>query len=111
MPVLMGTVEMSDLAQKLARMRFNRAKAYVRSLDKDCRLDIFRVVVGSGQWLTRYTLPNKGIQVTLIEQREEYGAPNALGIRKTRFRYVEARVEPIPERIRHPRVTEPAEVV
>jgi hypothetical protein len=96
MPVLIGAVEMNDLAQKLAKMRFNRAKSYVRGLDKKCRLDIFRVVVGTDQWVTRYTLPTRGLQISLIERRVETGTPDSKGIRRTRFRFVEARVEPIP---------------
>lgn len=100
MPVLMGQVEMDDLARKLAKMRRWRAKAYIRSLDKKGRLDMFRVVVGANEWHTRYTLPTKGIRVTLVEKREEYGTPNSLGYRKTRFKYVEARVEPLPDYLR-----------
>jgi hypothetical protein len=100
MPVLMGAVEMNDLAQLLAKMRFNRAKGYVRSLDKKCRLDIFRVVVGSNQWVTRYTLPSRGLQISLIEHRELTGTPDSKGMRRTRFRFVEARVEPIPAHLR-----------
>ncbi len=102
MPVLMGAVEMNDLAQKLAKMRFNRAKGYVRSLDKKCQLDIFRVVVGTDQWVTRYTLPSRGLQISLIEHREETGTPDSKGIRRTRFRFVEARVEPMPAYLRSP---------
>ena len=66
MPVLMGNVEINDLAQRLAKMRFNRAKAYVRSLDKKGHLDIFRVVVGSNEWHTRYTLPTRNLRITLV---------------------------------------------
>ncbi|MCC6974574.1 MAG: hypothetical protein IT322_11250 [Anaerolineae bacterium] len=100
MPVILGQVEMDDLAKKLAKMRFNRAKAHVRSLDKKGKLDIFRVVVGANQWHTKYTLPTMGLQIILVERREETGSPNHLGFRRTRFRYVEARVEPIPDKVR-----------
>ncbi len=99
MPVLTSSVEMNDLAQKLARMRFGRAKGTIRRLDRHARLDLFRVYVGN-EWQTRFTLPGKGLWVTLVEVKEEFGAPVRNDLRKTRFRFVEARVEPIPEKVR-----------
>jgi hypothetical protein len=99
MPVLVSTVEMNDLAQKLVKMRFNRAKGYLRGLDRQVRLDMFRTSVGHDEWHTRFALPNKGLWVTLVERKEEFGEPSGLGHRKTRFKYVEARVEPIPDRV------------
>lgn len=95
MPVMMGTFEMEQLAGKLAKMRFRRAQGHIRSLDKKCKLDIFRVAVGP-EWHTRYTLPNKNIRITLVERHEWYGEPLSNGLRKARFKYVEARVESIP---------------
>jgi hypothetical protein len=96
----MGEVEMNDLAKKLARMRFNRAKAHTRRLDKQARLDLFRVVIGSDLYYTRYTLPNKDIRVWLIERRETLGQPDPRGNQRVRFRYIEARVEPVPAHLR-----------
>jgi hypothetical protein len=100
MPVVVGQYEMDELAKKLAKMRFNRAKAHIRRYDPQNQLMIFRVVVGHGEFHTKYILPNRGLQVILVEKHETYGKPNHLGIPKTRFRYVEARVEGIPEKIR-----------
>jgi ribulose 1,5-bisphosphate synthetase/thiazole synthase len=108
MPVVMGQVEMDDLARKLARMRYARAKGHIRSLDKKVRLDLYRVVVGTEQFHTRYTLPTKGLRITLIERREEYGNPNTLGLRATRFKYIECKVEPLPDYLRT-RIEEQAE--
>lgn len=100
MPVVFGQVEMDDLAKKLAKMRFNRAKAHIRSLDKKGKLNIFRVSVGGNQWHTKYTLPTLNLQITLVERREETGSANHLGFRRTKFRYIEAHVEAIPDKVR-----------
>ncbi|MCC7208601.1 MAG: hypothetical protein IT323_14940 [Anaerolineae bacterium] len=100
MPVIMGEVEMRDLAQKLIKMRFARAKGYIRGLDKRRRLDFYRVSVADGEIQTRYTLPTLGLRITLVERRVITGAANYLGLRRTRFRYEEARVDPLPEHLR-----------
>jgi hypothetical protein len=97
MPVLISTAEMNDLAQKIAKMRYNRAKGYVRGLDKLSRLDLFRVAVGTGEWHTRYALPTRGLWVTLVERKEDVGLPDAHGYRRTRFKFIEARVETLPD--------------
>ena len=89
--------QMDKLAQKLAKMRFNRAKGYVRGMDKHSTLELFRVVSAPGEWITRYGLPEKGLLVTLVERKEDYGPPSELGYRKTRFKYLEARVESLPD--------------
>jgi len=96
MPIVMSVVEMNDLAQKLARMKYNRAKGYIRGLDKHANLDMFRVSVGADEWHTRFSLPTKGLWITLIEQHEEYDQPDNWGHRRVRFKYIEARVEPMP---------------
>ena len=96
MPGTMTVDEMNKLAQKLVKMRFNRAKGYVRGMDKGSDIELFRVAVGTGEWLTRYALPTKGLLVTLVEQKEPVGPPNDRGYQRTRFKYVEARVEELP---------------
>ncbi len=96
MPIVMSVVEMNDLAKKLAKMSYNRAKGYIRGLDKHANLDMFRVSVGSGEWHTRFSLPTKGLWITLIEKHEEHGRPDDQGHHKMRFKYLEARVEPLP---------------
>ena|SRR5258706_4876465 len=98
MPVRVGTAEMEDLAQKLAKMRFTWAKWYIRwRVDKQARLDMYRLAVGTDQWHTRFSCPNKGIRITLIERKETVGSPDSHGYRKTRFKFLEARVEPLPD--------------
>lgn len=95
MPVVLGEYEINQLAAKLAKMRFNRAKWHVRNLDKKGRLDLFRVVVGTDEWHTRFTLPTLNLQITLVEKRQVTGV-DKMGRERTKFQYVEARVKPIP---------------
>src|SRR5258708_6241675 len=95
MPV-MTTEQMTKRAQKLAKMRYARAKGHIRGLDRGTNLELFRVAVGTDEWLTRYALPAKGLLITLVERKEEFGAASEMGYRKTRFKYIEARVEELP---------------
>jgi hypothetical protein len=96
MPVLLSTAEMAELAQKLAKMKINRARNHIRRLDRNGKIELYRDSVGYNRWLTRYALPNKGLWITLVEEKEDYGPPSDLGYRKTRFKYLEAIVEPLP---------------
>lgn len=70
-------------------------------MDKHTRLDKYRMSVGYNELHTRFALPGKGLWVTLIERQEDFGLPNPWGHRKQRWKYVEARVEPIPESVQH----------
>jgi hypothetical protein len=91
----MGTVEMQDLAKRLAKMRLWRAKWTAYGMDKQSHYDYWRVVVANDEYHTRLTLPNKGIRVIFVERKED-GQPNDNGLVKVKFKYLEARVEPIP---------------
>ena len=102
MPILYSTVEMEELAKKLAKMRFNRAKGFIRGMDKHVRLEMFRLAITTGEWHTRFALPSKGLWITLIERKEERGLPDDQGHHKMRFLYLEARVEPMPDFDYHP---------
>lgn len=95
MPILISSLEMAELARKLAKMRFNRARAHVRRMDRHVNLDYFRIAVGP-EYRTRYSLPGKNLLITLVEQREDLGRPDSLGNHRVRYKYVEARVEPLP---------------
>jgi hypothetical protein len=97
MPVLMSSVEMQDLAKKLAKMRYWRAKWTTWGMDRAAHYDMHRVSVSVNEYHTRITLPNKGIRVVFVERKEQQGEPNNRGLVRVKFRYVEARVEPIPE--------------
>jgi hypothetical protein len=111
MPILPGTAEMNELAQKLTKMKFNRAKGAIRRMDKKVHIELYRTSVGTGQLITRFALPTRGMWITLVERQEEYGQPNRRGYRKMRFKYVEARVEPLPDSARNDHLRNPAEQV
>jgi hypothetical protein len=85
-------------------MRFWRAKWYTYGLDKKAHYDMWRVSVNTNEYHTLLTLPTLGLRVTFIERKEQVGQPNSRGLVKMRFRYVEARVEPVPPLA--PQVTE-----
>jgi hypothetical protein len=93
----MSTEEMEKLAQKLAKMNYAKAKGHLRGLDKHGIIELFRTAVGVDKWITRFALPTQGILVSLVEIKEDFGAPNDRGYRQSRFKYVEAIVEPMPE--------------
>ncbi len=108
MPVLMSSVEMQDLAKKLAKMSYWRAKWTTWGMDRKAHYDMHRAAVAANEYHTRITLPTKGIRVIFVERKEQKGGPNNRGLVRIRFRYVEARVEPIPE---PPKVEETLEYV
>lgn len=99
MPVLISNAEMNDLAQKLAKLKFDKAMWKVRQMDKNVRLDKYRISVGYNELHTRFALPDKGLWITLIERQENHGTPTESGLRKQRWSYLEARVEAIPEAV------------
>ncbi|MBX3062548.1 MAG: hypothetical protein KF726_06205 [Anaerolineae bacterium] len=81
-------------------MKFNRAVWNVRRMDKNVRMDSWRNSVNYNELHTRFALPNKGLWITLIEKQEAFGLPDDRGYRRQRWKYVEARVEPMPESVR-----------
>lgn len=97
MPVVVGQVEMNDLAQKISKMKYNRARNYIRRLDKNVRLDMLRVSIGN-EILTRFALPDKGLWITLVEAPEDRGLSER-GMNRIRYNFVETRVEPIPSNV------------
>ncbi len=111
MPVLPSTAEMNELTQKLTKMKFGRAKGAIRRMDRKVRIELFRVSVGTGQLITRFALPTRGMWITLVEHKEEYGKPDRHGYQKMRFKYVEARVELLPEFALNDHLRNPAEQV
>src|SRR2546423_835751 len=96
MPVLYSTADMEEMAKKLSKMRFQRAKGYARGLDKHSRIELWRNAVEPGRWMTRLALPTLGLMVSLVEIKEDYGKPDSHGYLRSRFRYVEAHVDPLP---------------
>ena len=59
------------LANELAKMKFNKAKAKVRSLDANTRMVYHRNSQGVGRWMTRYDLPTLGTRITLLETHQD----------------------------------------
>lgn len=100
MPVLTSTAEMNELATKLAKMKFAAAVTHLRWMDKHVRVDMYRISVNYNELHTRYALPERGLWVTLIERKENKGEPDRLGHIQQTFKFVEARVEPIPADVR-----------
>src|SRR5258708_39665295 len=84
----MTTEQMTKLAQKLAKMRYARAKGHIRGLDRGTNLELFRVAVVTDEWLTRYALPAKGLLITLVERKEEFAASTEFCYPKTPFNYI-----------------------
>ncbi len=86
--------EMQELADKLIKMKINRARGYTRRLDNEVVVQMLRVGVG-GEILTRYRLPNRGVMVTLVER--DHDEPMGDGSDRLKFKpeFVEARIEPI----------------
>lgn len=84
--------QMQELADRLIKMPFDKAKNHVRRLDKQGQLVMWRVGVG-GEIQTRYRLHTLGVLVTLVEQAHDEPIDDAHD--KLRFapRFVEARVE------------------
>lgn len=84
--------QMQELAERLIKMPFDKAKNHVRRLDQQSQLVMWRVGVGS-EIQTRYRLPTLGVMVTLVEQAHEEKIDDEHD--KLRFapRFTEARVE------------------
>jgi hypothetical protein len=83
-----------ELSNELARMKFNKAKAKVRSLDHKGRMVFHRNSQVVGQWMTRYDLPTLGTRVTLVESEQDKDHEGKL---KAEFDMSEVIVEPLPD--------------
>lgn len=83
------------LLNELIKLPFLRAKNKVRRMDRESRLDVYRNVQQTGEWLTRYDLPTLGTTVTLIE---DYNNPDddPNNRQKAQFELVKVIVEPMP---------------
>jgi heterodisulfide reductase subunit A-like polyferredoxin len=86
--------EMQELADKLIKMKVNKARGYTRRLDADVVVQMMRVGVGH-EILTRYRLPNRGVVVTLVEEEHTKPAGGNGDKLKAVPAFVEARVEPL----------------
>ncbi len=59
--------EREELLYELVKLPFIKAKNKLRRMDSKARLDVYRNVQNTGEWMTRYDLPSLGTTVTLIE--------------------------------------------
>lgn len=92
----MNEKERQNLAERLAKLSYRRARGEVRRLDTAAKLKYWRNAVGR-EWHTMYELPNVGLRVTLVENpvREpiEKLGPNGVHLVSVDPQYIEARVE------------------
>lgn len=86
--------ERQALVNELSKMKFNRAKGKVRSLDPKARLAFYRNAQEVGRWMTRYELPTRGARVTLVESHRDVAKDGKL---KSDFELSEVIVEPTPD--------------
>jgi hypothetical protein len=88
--------ERQNLAERLAKVSYKKARAQVRSLDTQAKLKYWRNAI-KHEWHTMYELPNMGLRVTLVEipVREPISkqGPNGVHLVSVDPQYVEARVE------------------
>ncbi len=90
-----------QLAKRLSAMKLKQVRNEIRALDPDADLKFHRNAIW-GEYHTRWVLPNAGVSITLVEKMDTQdsnkrigGGPRGLKAQKIRFRYVEARVEPL----------------
>jgi hypothetical protein len=90
--------EREELANALIDKTYLQAKRTVRNMDRQSKLGVMRNMQRSGELLTRYTLPNKGAIVSLIEQRTtgyHDGTPEER--QRVNYELVRVVVEPTPD--------------
>lgn len=82
-----------ELAEKLAKLSYRKARREIRRLDPEANLKLWRNGVGPGEIHTMYELPTYGVRVILVEQG--HGKMNDRGGIRKSYLYTEARVEPL----------------
>jgi hypothetical protein len=92
----MTVEEMKKLADELSGYSFGKASGKLRRLDSQNKLAFFRNAQSPTTLHTRYALPSKGIQVTLVESVVDtvMDTPNRL---KPKYTMEEVIVETLPE--------------
>lgn len=86
----MNKAERDALLERIQDKSFNRIKGMLRNVDRKITLAYYRNVQETGRWMTRYVLPSKGVQVTLVETRRLQGL-------KPKYDLIEIVVEPTVE--------------
>lgn len=90
----MNEEERQALAERLANMKYQRARSQMRKLDPQARLKHWRNSVNMKEWHTTYELPTIGIRVILVE-RPETKPKEGTHLVRSKPVYIEARVEPL----------------
>ena len=86
----MNKTERDALLDRIKDKRFNRIKGILRGQDRKIKLAYYRNIQEVDRWMTRYILPTRGVQVTLVESQKVDGF-------KTDYELVEIIVEPTAE--------------
>ncbi len=85
----MNAQERQKLAEKLAKLDYQKARKEVRRLDPDADLKMWQNSVGDGEYHTTYDCPNLAVRVILVEKpRATERGPRI----NMEFYYTEARV-------------------
>lgn len=88
--------ERENLLNELVQLNLVQAKRKLRWLDKDIKLNYYRNVQQTGEWITSYDLVGKGTRVILIEAyKMPEGGPGARA--KADFELERVIVEPLPQ--------------
>jgi uncharacterized hydantoinase/oxoprolinase family protein len=86
--------DMQDIAEELIKLKVNKARQRVRRLDADSKMQMYRVAV-LGELLTRFNLPNLGVNVTLVEIQHTEPKDDGTDKLIPEPEFVEVRVEPM----------------
>lgn len=82
--------EREALLNEIKDMKAGRIRGKVMRMDPKARLAYFRNVQEVNRWMTRYVLPTRGTQVTLVETLDRSKG-------KAEYKLVELIVEPTAE--------------
>lgn len=90
----MNEQERLELAERLAKLSYKKARAEVRRLDTEANLKYWRNAVHN-EWHTLYELPTVGLKVTLVEKAERTPIADIYTFHAEKVKpvYIEARVE------------------
>jgi hypothetical protein len=89
----MNEKDRQELAERLAKLSYKKARSEIRKLDPNANLKYWRNAIGA-EWHTAYELPNEGIKISLLEKPEREAIYQSALVTATPV-YVEARVEPL----------------
>ncbi len=98
---MMDEAAREELAQRLSKMTLRQAVREMRNIDPDANMVFWRNAIWD-EIHTLFLLPNKGVEVRLVEKsteseplREIGGGPRGTKARRADYEYVGARVVPL----------------